>query len=192
MIKFFKFFLFYVIILLLSFWVIGFVFFASIAIATKYHPVENAEAIVVLTGGNDRIKEAIHLLQEKKAPRLFISGVHESVTGYHLLKEISSEWQEKIELGYQAKTTHTNAIETAEWINKNKISSIILVTSFYHIPRSLLEIKNAIPELKITPYAVFPQSFEQDTKWIHTRYAWQLLLEYHKFIVVYFFKGVVK
>lgn len=192
MFKFFRLFLIYMIVLLISCWVIGFIIFASVAIATKYHPVEKADAIVVLTGGNDRIKEAIRLLQEEKAPRLFISGVHESVTGYHLLKEISPQWQEKIELGYQAKTTHMNAIETAEWVNKNKIKSIILVTSFYHIPRSLLEIRNFISGVKITPYAVFPKSFDENTDWIHTRYAWQLFLEYHKFLIVYFTEGVVK
>ena len=132
------------------------------------------------------------MLEEEIAPRLFISGVNENVTGYHLLKETPQEWQDKIELGYQAKTTRMNAIETAEWISKNKISSIILVTSFYHMPRSLLEIKTAIPDLKIIPYAVFPQNFGESTDWIHTRYAWQLFLEYHKFFIAYFFKGVVK
>lgn len=192
MIKFLKIFLTYMIVLVVSCWVIGFIIFASFAIATKYHPVEKADAIIALTGGNDRIKEAIRLLQDNQAPRLFISGVHESVTGYHLLKEISPKWQEKIELGYQAKTTHMNAVETIEWVDKNKIKSIILVTSFYHIPRSLLEIKEFKTDLKITPYAVFPKSFDENTDWIHTRYAWQLFLEYHKFLVVYFFKGVVK
>ncbi|MGN0919489.1 MAG: YdcF family protein [Alphaproteobacteria bacterium] len=182
----------YFIILIGAIWAIGFVVFAGISIGMKYRPLESAEAIVALTGGNDRIKEAIRLLQEKKAPRLFISGVNENVTGYHLLKETPPKWQDKIELGYQAKTTRMNAVETAGWIQKNNISSIILVTSFYHMPRSLLEIKEAVPGLKITPYAVFPHRFDQDTKWIHTRYAWQLFLEYHKFFVAYFFKGVVK
>ena len=182
----------YLVILILTVWVIGFIVFVSVAIGMKYRPIEKAEAIVALTGGSDRIKEAIHLLQEGNADHLFISGVDKNVTGYHLLKEVAPEWQEKIELGYQAKTTRTNAIETAEWVNKNQVKSIILVTSFYHMPRSLLEIKNEISDLKITPYAVVPQSFEENTKWLHTRYAWQLFLEYHKFLIVYFFKGVVQ
>ena len=182
----------YLFILIVTLWVIGFIVFSAIAIGVKYRPVEQAEAIVALTGGSDRIGESIQLLKKEYAPRLFISGVNENVTGYHLLKEVEPEWKEKIELGYWAKTTQMNALETAEWARKNKISSIILVTSFYHMPRSLLEIKETIPELKITPYAVFPQSFEENTKWIHTRYAWQLFLEYHKYLIVYFFKGAVK
>ena len=182
----------YLFVLIATCWAIGFIIFSGVAIGIKYRPTEPAEAIVALTGGSDRIGEAIRLLKEGKAPRLFISGVNENVTGYHLLKEIEPEWQDKIELGYQAKTTRMNATETAEWIQKNKISSILLVTSFYHMPRSLLEMKNAVPDLKMFPYAVFPQHFDQNTTWIHTRYAWQLFLEYHKFLVVYFFKGAVK
>ena len=182
----------YSLVLVVTCWVIGFFIFCGFSIGMKYHPLEKAEAIIALTGGSDRIKESIRLLEEKYAPHLIISGVNENVTGYHLLKEVAPEWQDKIELGHWAKTTRMNAIETAEWIQKNKISSVILVTSFYHMPRSLLETKEAIPDLKIIPYAVFPQSFGDSTSWIHTRYAWQLFLEYHKFLVVYFFKGVVQ
>lgn len=182
----------YTFVLLMSLWVIGFILFSSYAIGIKYRPIKSTEAIVALTGGSDRIKEAIQLLKDGKADQLFISGVNENVTGYHLLKEVEPKWQEKIELGYWAKTTRMNAIETAEWIKKNKIHSIILVTSFYHMPRSLLEIKRVLPDLEITPFAVFPQSFEENTNWLHTRYAWQLFLEYHKFLVDYFFKGVVQ
>ena len=174
----------YLIILTGTFWVIGFIVFSIIAISMKYHSLEQANAIIVFTGGNDRIKEAIQLLQTEKADHLFISGVDESVTGYHFLKEVSPDIQQKIELGYWAKTTRMNAIETAEWVEQNKISSVILVTSFYHMPRSLLEIKRAIPGLQITPYPVFPKSFGTSTDWIHTRYAWQLFVEYHKFLIV--------
>ena len=182
----------YLIVLIATFWVIGFIVFCAFSISIKYRPLEQTDAIVVLTGGTDRIKEGIRLLQEKYAPKLFISGVDENVSGDHFLKEVSQELQEKIELGHQAKTTRTNAIETAQWIHQNKISSIILVTSFYHIPRSLLEMKRELADLKIIPYAVFPKSFGHDTTWIHTRYAWQLFVEYHKFFIVYFFKGAVK
>lgn len=182
----------YFFILLISLWVIGFIVFSSFAIGMKYRPLEKAEALVTWTGGSDRIKESIRLLEEKMAPRLFISGVGENVTGYHLLKEISPLWIDKIELGHWAKTTRMNAIETAEWVKENEVSSIILITSFYHIPRSLLEIKRKLPDLEVTPFAVFPKSFGESTNWIHTRYAWQLFLEYHKFLIAYFFKGAVK
>ena len=182
----------YLLILLTTFWVIGFIIFSAYSISIKYQTLTHADAIITLTGGSDRIKESVRLLQEQKAERLFISGVDENVSGDHFLKEILPQQQEKIELGRWAKTTHMNAIETTEWVRENKITSVILVTSFYHMPRSLLEIKRALPDIEITPYAVFPQNFGKNTDWIHTRYAWQLFLEYHKFLIVYFCKGVVK
>ena len=171
-------------------WLIGFLIFCGYTISLKYLPTEKTEAIIAWTGGNDRIAEAIRLLQEEQAPRLFISGVHESVTGYHLLKEIPENTQDKIELGYQAKTTHMNALETTDWVNKKGISSVTLVTSFYHMPRSMLELHRTMPKLKITPFAVFPKKFDEDTSWLHTRYAWLLFVEYHKFLIVYFLQGV--
>ena len=99
--------------------------------------------------------------------------------------------QEKIELGYWAKTTHMNAIETTEWVRKNNITSAILVTSFYHMPRSLLEMKRTESNLKIIPYSIFPKEFNESTSWLHTKYAWHLFLEYHKFIAT-FFKNLIK
>ena len=36
----------------------------------------NSDAIVVLTGGSDRLKKGLQLLTKKKAKKLFISGVY--------------------------------------------------------------------------------------------------------------------
>ena len=70
----------YSFVLLISLWLIAFFVFSSYAIGMKFRPLEKADAIVALTGGNDRIKESIRLLQEEYAPYLFISGVNENVT----------------------------------------------------------------------------------------------------------------
>ena len=78
----------YSLVLFASLWVIGFIIFCAYSIGMKYHPLETADAIVALTGGSDRISEAVRLLQEERAPRLFISGVDENVTEYHLLKKV--------------------------------------------------------------------------------------------------------
>ena len=69
----------YFLVLIIACWVIGFFIFCGFSIGIKYRPLEKAEAIVTLTGGSDRINEAIRLLEEKYAPRLFISGVDENV-----------------------------------------------------------------------------------------------------------------
>ena len=87
----------YLLILLTTFWVIGFIIFSAYSISIKYQTLTHADAIITLTGGSDRIKESVRLLQEQKAERLFISGVDENVSGDHFLKEILPQQQEKIE-----------------------------------------------------------------------------------------------
>jgi len=57
-------------------------------------------------------------------------------------------------LGYQARDTIGNAQETALWARKNKLETVKVVTSDYHMARSLLELSEALPETHLVPCAV--------------------------------------
>lgn len=182
----------YFIGILATVWVILFLVFCLRAISLKYTPLIKSDAIVVLTGGSDhRIETGINLLKKNWAHTLFISGVNKIVRDKDLLKETDANLQSVIHLGYLAQNTHTNALEVSQWVEDNNIKSIILVTSFYHMPRSLLELKNAQPNLIVTPYSIFPQQFDNITTWLHQRYVWNLFLEYHKFWTI-FLKQLIK
>lgn len=183
--RFFSSFLAYVFILSLTVWVIGFGAFCLYTLSLKYVARNSADAIVVLTGGENRIETGIKLLQQESAQLLFISGVHQKVSLDDILPESDRMLKEKITLGYKAQNTVGNARETADWIQDKKIHSVLLVTSFYHMPRSITEVLEKAPELKIRPYPVFPKTFESSVDWVRTRYAWLLFVEYHKFIVAY-------
>ena len=188
MIPFFKFsFVQYIVGILVTAWAILFLVFCVGTIGIKYTPLIQSDAIVVLTGGTDhRIEAGINLLKQNWAKTLFISGVNKIVRNKDLLKESDSDLESVIHLGYSAKNTHTNALEVAQWTKENNIKSIILVTSFYHMPRSLLEIKSTQPNLIITPYSVFPSKFDESVSWLHQRCVWYLFLEYHKFGATFF------
>ncbi len=172
----------YFALLFLSFWVIGFVFFALYSFSLKYTKPQKADAIVVLTGSADRINTAFQLLQDNKAEKLFISGVNSKVSIGALFQKIDENMVNRIHLGYKADNTYENAMETNLWLQQNNISSILLVTSFYHMPRSIFEIKERIKNVEIIPYPVFPKQL--NTNWLHTRSAWLLFEEYNKFIIV--------
>ena len=175
----------YTILLTLLVWVIGFVGFSLYALSFKFAPQTTTEGIVTLTGGTDRIATGIRLLEEKNNAQLLISGVNKQVPPAEILRMVPSHLTDKITLGYLAETTAENALETANWIRQKNIQSILLVTSFYHMPRSMFEILKHTPHLTIVPYPVFPKSFNNSVEWIKTRYAWLLFIEYHKFIVVH-------
>ena len=171
--------------LILMFWIIGFVVFCLYAFSFKYFPEKHNDAVVVLTGGSNRIKTGLKLLEEKKTDYMLISGVNKEVSKEDLFASIDSEISNKITLGYDALDTKGNAKEINNWVQGKNIQSILLVTSFYHMPRSIFEINKINQNLKVSPWPVFPKSFNQSVDWIKTRYAWLLFIEYHKFIFVY-------
>ena len=183
--------IFYLITLLIPLWLIGFGVFVLYVFSFHFTTLPETDGIVVWTGGEYRIHTSLQLLEQNKANRLLISGVNKSVSAKSVLGDISPDMQQKIDLGYQATTTEENALETAEWVYKNNFKSIALVTSFYHMPRSLLEFKHALPTTTVYPHPIWPKDFTESISWIHTRSAFHLFVEYHKFLIVklrYFFE----
>lgn len=170
-------------------WAIGLVlFFRSIPreVTDTQTPTE---AIVVLTGGRERLKTGFQLLCAQRAKVLFISGVNPEETFKSLLKTIDlhrmnclldkDQLVASTHLGYVAKNTKENAQETAAWLKSMEITSIRLVTAAYHMPRSLLQLKYLLPEVTIIPHSVFP--FGKERYWWWSESALHMVLsEYHK------------
>lgn len=115
-----------------------------------------ADGIVVLTGGRERVEKALMLLAEGRAKRLLISGVHPSASLDTLLRLSNADQalSDSIDLDYLANNTIGNAAEAAKWTDDQGFRTIILVTSNYHMPRSLLEFRAELPGVDIVPYAV--------------------------------------
>jgi len=187
-------FIFYPFAVALPLWLIGFGLFVLYVFSFQFSQSTQADAIVAWTGGEYRIQTAITLLEQGLADKLLISGVNKIVKPESFLSNLSPQTRSKIALGYQAATTEENALETADWVYQNKIKSVVLVTSFYHMPRSLLEFQHALPNVVVYPNPIWPKDFAESTAWIHTRAAFHLLVEYHKFLCIklqYLLKGFV-
>jgi uncharacterized SAM-binding protein YcdF (DUF218 family) len=136
----------------------GFVKYSSVV--TAYDPlveVGAADGIVVFTGGPERIQRAVDLLAEAKGSRLLISGVN-PVTTRDKLKSMNPSASGLfgccVDIGHEAQNTIGNAEETAEWAQRWKHKSLIVVTSDYHMPRSILELSRAMPGATFQPVAV--------------------------------------
>ncbi|PCI48908.1 MAG: hypothetical protein COB49_05610 [Alphaproteobacteria bacterium] len=115
------------------------------------------DGIVVLTGGNNRLQEAVRLLEGAMADKLFISGVNEQVTDAELRAVLGSSERLAdccIESGTMAQNTAGNAKEISLWVRKNHMSSIRVVTSLEHMPRTLIEIRRYMPEIRIVAHPV--------------------------------------
>lgn len=170
-------------------WLLGFVFFlASLPQPQQNNKLNNEkfDAIVVLTGGSERLKEGLRLLMEERGERLFISGVKPGITEEQLLASIegldrSNPILNEIVLGYEAGNTIGNAEETGYWLAEKGYSKIILVTANYHMKRALLEFRSLLPWVDIYPFAVYPQEMLDLYWWAKPKTIWLLLYEYHKF-----------
>lgn len=171
-------------------WVIGFIAFCYYAVSLRYQPDVPVQGIVVLTGGSDRIDTGLKQLREKQTDALLISGVNKVVSREDIMKRVLPGEEEKITLGYWAENTLQNAIEAAHWANQNRYDTILLVTSFYHMPRAMFEVSHMKRDLKIVPYPVFPRQFDESVDWVKTKYAWFLFLEYNKYIIVHILDGI--
>lgn len=166
-------------------WGAGLVWFANL-IQPVPEPGGRTDAIVVLTGGAGRLDAGLALLAAGRASKLFVSGVYHGVDVQALLK-LSRTAPQNIEccvvLGYAADSTIGNAHETAQWMKKEGYHSLRLVTASYHMPRSLLEFRRAMPDIEILPYPVFPTRFKQDQWWLWPGTLSLLITEYNKYLV---------
>jgi uncharacterized SAM-binding protein YcdF (DUF218 family) len=149
-------------ILMLMIWAVGFLRFVDSIARLERAPPIWADVIVVLTGGAKRVAAGFRLLNQGKGEALFVSGVFSNVRPNDLralaeAEEISipdSLLACCVTLGFLARDTHGNATEIARWLAARDVRSVLMVTSNYHVPRSLLELQNALPAITIHPYPV--------------------------------------
>ncbi len=122
-----------------------------------------------------------------KGRLLFVSGVSEKAGLDDLLRETGKDpprWLACcIVIGHEAKDTMGNALETAHWMRQQGYHSLRLVTSWYHMPRSLLEFRRAMPpDVEIVPYPVFSQQVGGERWWGWRGTAALLISEYTKYL----------
>jgi uncharacterized SAM-binding protein YcdF (DUF218 family) len=169
-------------------WTAGLVWFAGqVPRPEDARPPEaRADAVVVLTGGAGRLDAGLRLLAEGHAEKLFVSGVARGVDVTQLLRIARRQPEELaccIAIGYAADNTAGNARETAAWMRSEGYGSMLLVTANYHMPRSLVEFRAAMPGIRIVPRPVFPGQFMLDGWWRWPGTAVLLASEYSKYIL---------
>ncbi len=174
----------------LAIWLTGLVWFVAQMPTSAASSVANADAIVVLTGGKGRLEHGLQLLTQGKAKMLFISGVGKDTNIGDLLHQVSPEVRNAatrlpasaITLGKDAENTIGNAEETARWVLKQRPKNIILVTANYHMPRSISEFEELMPQLTIHPAPVLPDDFTLSAWWLSADSRTLVLSEYHKYL----------
>lgn len=157
-------------------------------VATAERPQDSkADAIVVLTGGADRIPGGLDLLREGRAERMLISGVGRRVTENALIArapDVAGFADCCIDLGREAADTIGNAAEARKWAEERGFHSLFVVTSTYHIPRTLAEFGAALPGRQLIPYPVPDPGIHLDHWYDRPKTVRVLVREYFKYLMV--------
>lgn len=176
-------------LVVLLIWVVGLVAFAQ-RIERSTPPAEPpvADAVVALTGASDlRLEAAARLLERGKGKRLLISGVNREASRDDILevsRAVKPIYDCCVDLGYAAADTVGNAEEIADWARGKRFTRMIVVTSDYHMPRSILEIRAAMPEATLIEYPVVTGLVDVDRWWRDEGDARRLIVEYSKYLAI--------
>ncbi len=147
-----------------------------------------ADAIVVLTGGSERVKHALELLGSGRGERLLISGVHPETTPRQIVSSTSSDldlFACCVDLDRNASNTLQNASETAKWARRNGFGTLLVVTSAYHMPRALLELNSVMSGIELVPVPVQTADLAFDRWYESPRTTLLLAREHIKYMLAW-------
>jgi len=165
---------------------IGYARFAGMIDAREPADTPRTDAIVVATGGAQRVGDAMGLLGAERGRRLLISGVNEK-TGREELAKLNPASRDLlaccVDLDYRARNTIGNAIETRRWVRRHGFRSLLVVTSNYHMPRTLAEFAHAMPDVRLVAHPVVTEHIDTSGWWNRWSVIKVLAPEYAKYLV---------
>ncbi len=130
-------------------------------------PPRDMDMVVVLTGSSGRIRPAYELMKEMNAPVLFVAGTHAKVSFQELAREHNMDinYKDRIVVDNSSKTTYENAEAVLKYAEEHQVNKILLVTSVYHMKRSLLVFKNVFEntDVEVIPYGTTVKHIKKDS-----------------------------
>jgi uncharacterized SAM-binding protein YcdF (DUF218 family) len=176
-------------LVLLVLWAVGLLAFTSrVAESTPAPEPRVSDGAVALTGASTaRLTSAIRLLETGKARRVLISGVNQKASRADIrgvTRATRRYYDCCVDLGFRATDTVGNARETADWARAHHYRSLIVVTSDFHIPRAMLELRAAMPDLRLTPYPVKSEELDAANWWRTGDGARRMVIEYSKYLAI--------
>jgi len=142
------------------------------------------DAIVVLAGGKGRVEEGVRLFKERRANWLFLVGVDPTVRKSDLYRPKQGDpSSDNVILEKLSRNTLENAIYGRDILAEHKVRSVLLITSRYHLKRSAILFRNALPpEVAVYPYPVDSSNVKEE--WWHHVGTFRLLFsEFYKYCI---------
>ena len=162
--------------------ILGFFYFLKVITYTNVIVGKNIDGIAILTGGKGRIDLGLNLFKKKSNIRLIISGVDKKVS---INSVLPSKFQEnnRIYIDQISESTFENALIIAEWAKKNQLYNINIITSYYHMPRSMLLLSKLTEKVTYYPYPVKRDKSKNSNLLNDMLFTLFLMQEYIKYLL---------
>ena len=145
----------------------------------------SSDGIAVLTGGKGRISLGLELFKKNRNLKLIISGVDKKVSETSIIPD-SLKNKANITIDKYSESTYQNAKVINNWIAKNKLKNVTIISSYYHMPRSMLLIRELSPGIKFYSYPVKKSYNKKMLIKENIFYYLFLIEEYIKFLLSHF------
>jgi uncharacterized SAM-binding protein YcdF (DUF218 family) len=156
--------------------------------ARDFESLPAVDLIAVLTGGQGRLKEAFRLLEVGQGRALLISGTNaplNDILEANNVEDFPEHLKNDVILDPHSLRTFDNAKEIRNAVRRLEARSLLVVTSNYHMQRSLELIRDEFskrPRIDVVMYAypVSSPNFDIQTWWQSVS-GWRLFMsEYFK------------
>ena len=153
-----------------------------------FQSLPSVDLIAVLTGGQGRLKEAFRLLELGQGRALLISGTNaplEDILEANGVEDFPDHLKGDVILDAQSQRTFDNAKEIRAAVRRLDARSLLVVTSNYHMQRSLELIQEEFAkrprvDIVVYPYPVSSPNFDP-ASWWKSFSGWRLFIsEYFK------------
>ena len=162
--------------------ILGFFYFLD---SIKYNNIvvnKNIDSIAILTGGKGRISLGLKLFIEHSNIKLIISGVDKKVSVNSVLPAKLHK-NNSIYIDQVSESTFENALVITDWVKKNKLYNVYVITSYYHMPRSMLLLNNLTEEVNYYSYPVKREKSKNSNFLQETLFNLFLMQEYIKYLL---------
>ena len=162
--------------------ILGFFYFLKIISYTNLIVGKNIDGIAILTGGKGRIDLGLNLFKEQSDIKLIISGVDKKIS---INSVLPSKFQKnkKIYIDQVSESTFENAIVITEWARKNQVYNISVITSYYHMPRSMLLLNKLSEKVNYYAYPVKKEKSKKTNLFPKIIFTLFLMQEYIKYLL---------
>ena len=175
----------YISSIIILFLIYGFVIFLTKINYNKVNFNHETDGIAVLTGGKGRISLGLELFIKKNNLKLIISGVDKKVSDKSIIPNDLKN-KASITIDKVSESTYENAKIINKWTSKYKLQNVTIITSYYHMPRSMILIQSLAPTINFYAYPVEKKVSDKISFRENILYYFFLTEEYIKYLLSYF------